>query len=104
MSFGSTIITTVLGPPSTPVDSNGTANGVAEGAALNTLVGITASASDPGGAAITYSLGADSSGGGFKINATTGVVSVADPSKIDYESAAGHAYSITVLVPTIRSD
>jgi hypothetical protein len=61
-------------------------------------VGITASAStavtDP---AATYSLTADSSNGGFKINSTTGVVSVADPTKIDYEnSGVSHSYSITV--------
>ncbi|WP_171257850.1 cadherin repeat domain-containing protein, partial [Acinetobacter baumannii] len=37
----------------------------------------------------------DTSGGGFTINATTGVITVADASKIDYETAAGHAYSVT---------
>src|SRR6202035_1716253 len=83
-------------PPSTPVDNNATANTVAEGAVANTLVGITASSTsatnDP---AATYSLTADSSGGGFQINSTTGVVSVADPTKIDYETP-GHSYSITV--------
>ena len=37
------------------------------------------------------------SNGGFAINAATGVVKVADASKIDFESAAsGHAYAITV--------
>jgi VCBS repeat-containing protein len=81
----------------TPVDSNAAANRVAEGAAVNTLVGVTASAVDPNGPATTYSLIGDTSGGGFKIDATTGVVSVADPTKIDYEtSGAGHSYNITV--------
>jgi hypothetical protein len=84
-------------PPSAPTDSDGTANSIAEGAAVNTLVGITAhsttAATDP---AATYSLTADSSGGGFKIDPNTGVVSVADPTKLDYETAPGHAYSITV--------
>ncbi|MCP1829481.1 putative thioesterase [Bradyrhizobium sp. USDA 4532] len=81
---------------STPVDINAAANSVVEGAAVNTLVGITASAVDPNGPATTYSLTGDTSGGGFTINATTGVVTVADPNKLDYESAPGHAYTITV--------
>ena len=84
--------------PSAPTDANPGANTVAEGAAVNTLVGITAastvSITDP---AATYSLVGDSSGGGFKIDPHTGVVSVADPSKIDYEnSGPGHSYTITV--------
>ena len=37
----------------------------------------------------------DTSGGGFTINAATGVVTVADSTKIDYETAPGHAYTVT---------
>lgn len=81
---------------SAPVDVNAAANSIVEGAAVNTLVGITASAVDPNGPATTYALTGDTSGGGFAINATTGVVTVADPNKLDYESAPGHAYTITV--------
>ena len=71
---------------------------MAEAATANTLVGITAqSTSATNDAAPTYSLTGDTSGGGFQINSTTGVVSVADPTKIDYESSgAGHSYTITV--------
>ncbi|SDO37433.1 cadherin domain-containing protein [Afipia sp. GAS231] len=83
-------------PPSQATDSNGAANAVAEGAAVNTLVGITAHSVDAEGQTVTYSLGADSSGGGFKIDPATGVVSVADSGKIDFETAPGHAYTITV--------
>ena len=72
--------------PSTPVDSNAGANTVAEGAADGSTVGITASSTDINGPGVTYSLVGDTSGGGFTINATTGVVTVADPSKIDFES------------------
>jgi hypothetical protein len=54
----------------TPVDGNAAANSVAEGAANGSTVGITASAVDPNGPATTYSLIADSSLGGFTINAT----------------------------------
>jgi Ca2+-binding RTX toxin-like protein len=69
---------------------------VAEGAAADTLVGITAHSTDSDSPTITYSLTADTSSGGFKIDSSTGVISVADSTKINYESAAGHAYSITV--------
>jgi VCBS repeat-containing protein len=82
--------------PTTPTDGNAGDNLVLEGAAANTPVGLTASSSDPEGVPVTYSLVGDSSGGGFKINAATGAVSVADPSKINYETAAGHAYTVTV--------
>ena len=64
--------------PSTPVDSDGAANTVAEGAANGTTVGVTASSTDVNGPAVTYSLTGDTSGGGFAIDATTGVVTVAD--------------------------
>lgn len=79
-----------------PTDTNIAPNTAAEGAAANTTVGITAHATSILGFPVTYSLTADSSGGGFQINATTGVVSVAVPGKIDFESSTGHSYSITV--------
>jgi hypothetical protein len=78
----------------TPVDTDAAANSVAEGAAVNTPVHLTASAHDIIGLPITYSLTSDASGGGFKINATTGVVTVADGTKIDFETA--HSYNVTV--------
>ncbi len=73
------------------MDSNAAANMVAEGAAANTPVGITASSTDVNGPGVTYQPDGDTSGGGFKIDPVTGVVSVADPTKIDFEtSAPGH--------------
>src|ERR1700754_2811694 len=81
--------------PSAPVDSNAAANTVAEGAANGTVVGVTASSTDVNGGAITYSLIGDTSGGGFTINATTGVITVADSTKINFETAPGHAYTVT---------
>jgi len=79
----------------TPVDTDAGTNTVLEGAAANTAVGVTASAHDIVGFPITYSL-TNNAGGAFQINSTTGVVTVADPTKIDYESSPGHAYGITV--------
>ena len=84
-------------PPGTPNDSNGATNSVVEGATAGTAVGITASASDSDGNPITYSLD-DDAGGRFAIHSGTGVVTVsaAGASTIDYETAPGHAYGITV--------
>jgi hypothetical protein len=81
---------------STPVDINGAANAVLENAAVNTPVNITANSTSSAGAPIVYSLTADSSGGGFKIDPNTGVVSVSNSSKIDFESVLSHSYTITV--------
>jgi len=100
MSFGDIIQNVVLGnKPTVPQDTDATANAVAEGAAVNTTVGITAHSTFANGNNdnLDYSLSADSSGGGFKIDQATGVVTVADPTKIDFESAPGHAYTITVV-------
>ncbi|HEY1068332.1 MAG TPA: cadherin domain-containing protein, partial [Pirellulales bacterium] len=82
--------------PSAPTDANVAADSVAEGAAIGTAVGITASSSD-GAGTVSYSM-ADDAGGRFAIDSATGVVSVAGA--IDYESAAGHLYSITVVATT----
>ncbi|HUG25245.1 cadherin domain-containing protein, partial [Piscinibacter sp.] len=77
-------------------DSNAAANTVAENAASGSAVGITAHATDADGSnnTVTYSL-SDSAGGRFAIDASTGVVTVADGSLLDYEAATSHA--ITVL-------
>jgi hypothetical protein len=80
----------------TPVDTDSGTNTVLENAAANTAVGITASAHDIIGLPITYSLIGDNSGGGFQINSATGVVTVANPAKVDFETSPGHAYTITV--------
>ena len=78
-----------------PTDTNGAGNTVAENAANGTAVGITALASDAEpGPTISYSL-TDNAGGRFAIDATTGVVTVANGSLLDYETATSH--NITVL-------
>ncbi|MDH5640436.1 MAG: DUF4347 domain-containing protein, partial [Nitrospira sp.] len=76
-------------------DTNGTTNAVNENAAMGTLVGITASASDADATTntMTYSL-TDNAGGRFQIDGSTGVVTVLDGTLLDYESATSH--SITV--------
>ena len=82
--------------PSTPVDSDGAANTVVEGAANGSTVGVTASSTNVNGPAVTWSLTGDTSGGGFFIDPTTGVVHVADSTKIDFESSGpSHTYTVT---------
>jgi hypothetical protein len=76
-------------------DANAAANSLAENSANGSLVGITASASDADATtnAITYSLD-DSAGGRFAINSSTGVVTVANSSLLNYESAISHQVTI----------
>ena len=72
-------------------DANGEADGVTENASDGTIVGVTAFASDGDGSTntVSYSL-SDDAGGRFTIDAATGVVSVADGSLLDYETATSH--------------
>src|SRR6185503_7233957 len=68
-----------------------TADAVDENATNGTVVGITALASDADATTntITYTLD-DDAGGRFAIDATTGVVTVADGTLLDREAAASH--------------
>ncbi|MGM4905210.1 DUF4347 domain-containing protein [Tardiphaga sp. 866_E4_N2_1] len=77
-------------PPSEPVDNDGSPNVVSENAVNGTVVGITASSfdSDPT-QTVTYSL-LSSANGRFAIDASTGVVTVANASLLDYETATSH--------------
>ncbi len=76
-------------------DSDVAGNAVNENAANGTVVGVTALASDADATnnTITYTLD-DSAGGRFAIDGSTGVVTVADSTLLDRESAASH--NITV--------
>ncbi|HJV40548.1 beta strand repeat-containing protein, partial [Caulobacter sp.] len=80
-------------PPTTPVDVDTAANTVSEDVANGALVGITASASEPKTGTVSYSLSNDA-GGRFAIDPTTGVVTVADASKLNFETAASHQITV----------
>src|SRR5439155_421802 len=85
--------------PSIPIDSDPAANTVAEGASAGTTVGVTISSHDVNGPPLTYVLIGDTSHGGFAVNYQTGVVTVADPTKLDFESSGlSHSYYITAQV------
>ncbi|NGZ98375.1 MAG: hypothetical protein CV089_19990, partial [Nitrospira sp. WS110] len=81
-----------------PVDLSLLANSVAENAATGTVVG-TVTGTDPDASDTkTYSL-TDTAGGRFAIDATTGVLTVADGSLLNYESAASHTVTVRVTDP-----
>jgi VCBS repeat-containing protein len=76
--------------PSTPVDSDtATPDSVPQSALVGTYTGVTASSTDVNGPAVTWSLTADTSGGGFGID-STGKITVIDSSKI-----IGPSYTVT---------
>ena len=81
-----------------PEDDDSAANEIAENSAANTLVGITASASDADGTnnTITYSFAdGTNSSGLFDIDANTGVVSYNGSGGLDYESGST-SYSLDI--------
>ena len=79
----------------TPTDLSLSANQVAENAANGTVVG-TVSGTDPdSGDTKTYSF-TDSAGGRFAINSSTGQITVADGSLLNYESATNHSVTVRV--------
>src|SRR5262249_42539242 len=67
--------------PAAPTDADATVNSVDEGAAVGSLVGITA-AGDPDSPPVTFSL-TDDAGGRFAIDPVTGVVTVAAGAVLD---------------------
>jgi hypothetical protein len=89
------IAVTVANTNETPTDLALSANTVAEHAATGTVVG-TVSGTDPdSGDMKTYSL-IDTAGGRFAINRSTGEITVADGSLLDYESAMSHTVTVRV--------
>ena len=72
---------------------------VTENAATGTVVGTVTGTDPDAGDTQTYSL-TDTAGGRFAINRTTGVITVADGSLLDYEEATSH--NITVQVADSR--
>jgi uncharacterized membrane protein len=80
-----------------PVDLNGASNVIAENASNGVAAGITASATDPDTpSTIAYSLTNDA-GGRFAIDPTTGVVTVANSSLLNYEAAAFHVITVRAI-------
>jgi len=90
-----TVDVTVTAVNDAPVDLSLSANTVAENAANGTVVG-TVSGTDPDtGDTKTYSF-TDSAGGRFAINSSTGEITVADGTLLNYEAAANHSVTVRV--------
>ncbi|MBA4192194.1 MAG: hypothetical protein C0467_29835, partial [Planctomycetaceae bacterium] len=87
------IIAVANANPGPVTDADAATNTVVEGAAVGTVVGITAAATDVNGPAVAYSL-TDDAGGRFAIDAASGVVTVADASLLDYETATSHTITV----------
>ncbi len=89
------IAVTVTSVNEAPTDLSLSANTVAENAANGTVVG-TVSGTDPdSGDTKTYSF-TDSAGGRFAINSSTGQITVANSSLLNYESATSHTVAVRV--------
>ena len=87
-------VTNVNEAPTAIADDDDAANSVKEGAANGTVVGVTALASDPdAGTIITYSL-TDDAGGIFTIDSSTGIVTVKDGSKLDFDLDPSHTITV----------
>ncbi len=80
--------------PSAPSDVDDSSNTVAENAPPNTVAGIQAQSTDPENDPIAYSL-VDDFDGLFAIDAVTGVVTVTDPSLLNFETTP--QYTLAVL-------
>ncbi len=76
-----------------PTDLALSANTVAEDATTGIVVGTVTGTDPDAGDTHTYSL-TDTAGGRFAINASTGVITVADGSLLNYEAATSHSVTV----------
>src|SRR5205823_2730393 len=72
-----------------------TGGSVAENSANGTVVGTIAGVDPDAGATLAYAL-TDNAGGRFAINATTGQITVANGTLLDYETATSHGVTVRV--------
>ncbi|MEM1293904.1 MAG: cadherin domain-containing protein [Verrucomicrobiota bacterium] len=79
--------------PKDGADVDATNNEVAEGAAKGTNVGVTAQFTDVDSSSLTYTL-TDDANGAFQIDRDSGVVTVADGSQLDFETATSHTITV----------
>lgn len=81
--------------PIKPTDLKLTNVEIAEGAANGTVVGTAAVTDADSGDTATYSL-TNNAGGRFTINSSTGEITVADGSLLDYETATSHDITVRI--------
>src|SRR4051812_8809907 len=90
-----TITVNVTNTNHAPTGATVSANTVAENSANGTVIGAVSGQDPDAGDALSYSL-QNNAGGRFAINATTGQITVANGSLLDYESATSHAITVRV--------
>jgi Ca2+-binding RTX toxin-like protein len=78
-----------------PTGASVSDSSVAENAANGTVVGTVTGTDPDAGAVLTYSL-TNNAGGRFTINSTTGQITVANGSLLDYEAATSHDITVRV--------
>lgn len=89
LRFTDALMTNLNHAPGAIADADARGNRVLEGAADGSLVGIAARSVDLDGDRVIYRL-LDNAGGLFRIDAATGVVTVADGARLDHESQPAH--------------
>ena len=95
LTFDKTFAISLTNVNEAPTNATLTNSTVAENAANGTAVGTVAGVDPDAGATFTYAL-TDSAGGRFAINPSTGLITVANSSLLNYEAATSH--NITVRV------
>jgi Ca2+-binding RTX toxin-like protein len=96
--FNDLVIDVQVVVPNRPPVVEDQAFGVAENAAAGTVVGQVAASDPDAGQNLAYEIVAGNENGAFAIDATTGAITVADPTKLDFEDPALASYALTVKV------
>ncbi len=94
-SFAKTFNITVTNVNEAPTDETLTGGSVLGNPANGTVVGTVHGIDPDAGSVLTYSL-IDNAGGAFAINANTGVITVADGTKLVFGTATSHAIDVRV--------
>ena len=95
LTFDKTFALGVTNVNEAPTNATLTGGSVAENAANGAVVGTIVGVDPDVGAVLTYSL-TDNAGGRFAINATTGQITVADGTLLNFEAAASHGVTVRV--------
>lgn len=95
MTFDKAFAITITNVNEAPAGATLIGGSVVENSANNTVVGTVTGVDPDVGATLSYTL-IDNAGGRFAINATTGQITVADGSLIDYEDATSHDVTVRV--------
>ncbi|NOY62254.1 MAG: cadherin repeat domain-containing protein [Gammaproteobacteria bacterium] len=98
-----TVIIDVGNVNEAPVVDSLTVESIPENSANGTLLG-TVTASDPEGDALTFSISAGNEDGIFAINATTGELSIANNSALDFETTPQYNLTITAFDGALTGD